>query len=45
MTVEWPRGGVMTVRRELDGSAMLGAIQSGGTDWFALSGTVAVDAN
>ena len=43
VTVEWPRGGVMTVRRELDGSAMLGAIQSGGTDWFALSGTVAVD--
>ncbi|MCI6260898.1 MAG: DEAD/DEAH box helicase [Pyramidobacter sp.] len=43
VVVEWPRGGAMTVRRELDGSAMLGAIQSSGTDWFALSGTAAVD--
>lgn len=43
LVVEWPRGGAMTVRRELDGSAMLGAVQSVGSDWFALSGTVAVD--
>lgn len=43
LTIEWPRGGVMTVRGELDVSAMQGAVQSSGVDWFTLTGTVRVD--
>ena len=45
LVVEWPRGGSMKVRAELTPQSMLGAIQSSGQDWFALSGTVMVDSN
>ncbi len=43
IAVEWPRGGIRSVRAELDGSTLTGAAQSSGTDWFAVSGTAPVD--
>ncbi|MBR1896274.1 MAG: DEAD/DEAH box helicase [Pyramidobacter sp.] len=43
LRVEWPRGGAMTVRTELNSSALLGAAQTSGKEWFTLSGTVKVD--
>lgn len=43
LIIEWPRGGTAAVRAEVDSSALLGAVQSSGTDWFALSGTVRID--
>ncbi len=43
LVLEWPRGGAITVRAELDGATLAGAAQASGTDWFALSGTLKVD--
>jgi hypothetical protein len=43
LIIEWPRGGAVSVRAEVDGSTLLGAAQNSGTDWFALSGTIRID--
>ena len=43
LIVEWPRGEALTLRASLDSSALQGAIQGSGTDWFRLNGVVAVD--
>ncbi len=43
LIVEWPRGEALTLRATLDSSALQGALQGSGTDWFSLNGVVTVD--
>lgn len=43
LIIEWPRGGSMRVKSEIDSGYMTGAIQASGLDWFALTGSIKVD--